>query len=171
MRTLASPCYGGIYHRFRTECGSSRQLRAGTELYRLGLWTIRVHRQILLEAVKHIPEYTGLVVLTVMLLLVPLIWQAVKSTDYRFRYPGIVLAWSFGLYATGYTPSLYSLGHAGLSRTLNAVKITYFMLLFLNEIYWCGWLRQVLKKEQRKPHRSCLHEKVLRSGGSMGSSV
>ena len=47
MRTLASPCYGGIYHRFRTECGSSRQLRAGTELYRLGLWTIRVHRQIL----------------------------------------------------------------------------------------------------------------------------
>ena len=103
-----------------------------------------------LEAVKHIPEYTGLVVLTVMLLLVPLIWQAVKSTDYRFRYPGIVLAWSFGLYATGYTPSLYSLGHAGLSRTLNAVKITYFMLLFLNEIYWCGWLRQVLEKRTEK---------------------
>ena len=103
-----------------------------------------------LEAVKHIPEYTGLVVLTVMLLLVPLIWQAVKSTDYRFRYPGIVLAWSFCLYATGYTPSLYSLGHAGLSRTLNAVKITYLMLLFLNEIYWCGWLRQVLEKRTEK---------------------
>lgn len=75
-----------------------------------------------LEAVKHIPEYTGPVVLMVMLLLVPMIWQAVKSTDYRFRYPGIVLALSFCLYATGYTPSLYSLGHAGLSRTLNAVK-------------------------------------------------
>lgn len=100
-----------------------------------------------LEAVKHIPEYTGLVVLTVMLLLVPLIWQSVKSTDYRFRYPGIVLAWSFCLYATGYTPSLYSLGHAGLSRTLNAVKITYLLLLFLNEIYWIGWLRQLLEKK------------------------
>ena len=112
-----------------------------------------------LEAVKHIPEYTGLVVLTVMLLLVPLIWQAVKSTDYRFRYPGIVLAWSFGLYATGYTPSLYSLGHAGLSRTLNAVKITYFMLLFLNEIYWCGWLRQVLKKRTEKTAQKLLARK------------
>lgn len=99
-----------------------------------------------LEAVKHIPEYTGLVVLTVMLLLVPMIWQAVKGTDYRFRYPGIVLVWSFCLYATGYTPSLYSLGHAGLSRTLNAVKITYLLLLFLNEIYWIGWLRQLLEK-------------------------
>lgn len=99
-----------------------------------------------LEAVKHIPEYTGPVVLMVMLLLVPMIWQAVKSTDYRFRYPGIVLALSFCLYATGYTPSLYSLGHAGLSRTLNAVKITYLLLLFLNEIYWIGWLRQLLEK-------------------------
>ena len=99
-----------------------------------------------LEAVKHIPEYTGPVVLMVMLLLVPMIWQAVKSTDYRFRYSGIVLALSFCLYATGYTPSLYSLGHAGLSRTLNAVKITYLLLLFLNEIYWIGWLRQLLEK-------------------------
>lgn len=112
-----------------------------------------------LEAVKHIPEYTGLVVLTVMLLLVPLIWQAVKSTDYRFRYPGIVLVWSFCLYATGYTPSLYSLGHAGLSRTLNAVKITYFMLLFLNEIYWCGWLRQVLEKRTEKTAQKLLARK------------
>lgn len=103
-----------------------------------------------LEAVKHIPEYTGLVVLMVMLLLMPMIWQAVKSTDYRFRYPGIVLALSFCLYATGYTPSLYSLGHAGLSRTLNAVKITYLMLLFLNEIYWCGWFKQILEKRTDK---------------------
>ena len=107
------------------------------------------------EAVKHIPEYTGLAVLTVMLLLFPMIWQALKSTGYRFRYPGVVLAWSFCVYATGYTPSLYSLGHAGLSRTLNAVKITYLLLLFLNEVYWCGWLQQKLqeKAEQKAVRR------------------
>lgn len=98
-----------------------------------------------LEAGKHIPEFTGLIVPVVMLLLLPMILQAVESTNYQFRYPGLVLAWSFCLYATGYTPSLYSMGHAGLSRTLNAVKITYLMLLFLNEIYWCGWLRKRLQ--------------------------
>lgn len=100
-----------------------------------------------LEAVKHLPEFTGSIVLMVMVMLLPAIWQALKSANYRFRYPGIVLAWSFCLYAAGYTPSLYSLGHAGLSRTLNAVKITYLMLLFLNEIYWCGWLQQRLQKK------------------------
>ena len=95
-----------------------------------------------LEAVKHIPEYTGWIVVAVMVLLLPMIWPAVKSTEFQFRYPGLIFVWSFCLYATGYTPSLYSLGHAGLSRTQNAVKITYLLLLFLNEIYWCGWLRQ-----------------------------
>ena len=44
---MAVAGYRGIYHRFRHECGSSRQLCAGTELYRLGLWTVRVHRQII----------------------------------------------------------------------------------------------------------------------------
>ena len=100
-----------------------------------------------LEGVKHLPEFTGSIVLMVMVMLLPLIWQALKETEYRFRYPGVVLLWSFCLYATGYTPSLYSLGHAGLSRTLNAVKITYLLLLFLNEIYWCGWLQQRLQKK------------------------
>lgn len=100
-----------------------------------------------LEGVKHLPEFTGSIVLMVMVMLLPLIWQALKETKYRFRYPGVVLLWSFCLYATGYTPSLYSLGHAGLSRTLNAVKITYLLLLFLNEIYWCGWLQQRLQKK------------------------
>ena len=100
-----------------------------------------------LEAVKHLPEFTGSIVLMVMVMLLPAIWQALRGTNYRFRCPGIVLAWSFCLYAAGYTPSLYSLGHAGLSRTLNAVKITYLVLLFLNEIYWCGWLQQRLQKK------------------------
>ena len=120
-----------------------------------------------LEAVKHIPEYTGPVVLMVMLLLVPMIWQAVKSTDYRFRYPGIVLALSFCLYATGYTPSLYSLGHAGLSRTLNAVKITYLLLLFLNEIYWIGWLRQLLeKKTEQTTGQLTIQKLTIRNGAA-----
>ena len=119
-----------------------------------------------LEGVKHIPEYTGLVVLTVMLLLVPLIWQAVKETDCRFGYPGIVLVWSFCLYATGYTPSLYSLGHAGLSRTLNAVKITYLLLLFLNEIYWIGWLQRLLKKRAGQKQEQRMLQKLSPRNGA-----
>lgn len=100
-----------------------------------------------LEAFRHMWRFTGFRTLAVMLLLLPIIWRMVKKTNFRFRYPGLVLVWSLCFYATGYTPSLYALGHAGLSRTLNAVQITWQILLFLNEVYWLGWLRQRTAQE------------------------
>lgn len=103
-----------------------------------------------LEAFRHLGEFTGLITLAVLALLVPVIWQMVKKCGFSFRYPALILAWSFCLYASGFTPSLYSLGHAGLSRTLNAVKITYQLLLLLNEVYFLGWLCGFLEKKKKK---------------------
>lgn len=106
-----------------------------------------------LEGIKHIPEYTGLITVVVMILLIPPIWAMLENISYRFRWPGLFFLWSLCLYATGYTPSLYAMGTAGLSRTLNAVKLTFLLLLFLNEIYFLGWLKEkptaLSKKESR----------------------
>lgn len=102
-----------------------------------------------LEAFRHLGEFTGWMMVAVMVLLVPIIWQMVRKCSFRFRYPGLVLLLSVCLYATGFTPSLYSLGHAGLSRTLNAVKITYQLLLILNEVYWLGWLQGYWRQKGR----------------------
>lgn len=99
------------------------------------------------EAFLHLWEFTGFITLAVLALLAPIVWQAVKKSSFDFRYPGLVLAWSVCLYASGFTPSLYSLGHAGLSRTLNAVKITYDLLLLFNEVYWLGYLCRRLEKK------------------------
>lgn len=101
------------------------------------------------EAFHRIPEFTGLITVVIMLLLIPVIWQMVKKLEFSFRFPGILLLWSFCLYATGFTPSLYSLGHGGLGRTLNAVKITFQLLLIINEVYWLGWLQKRLKGKDR----------------------
>ena len=95
-----------------------------------------------LEAVKHMREFTGIRTLAALLLILPVIWLMLRKVNFRFRYPGVLLLWSFCFYATGFTPSLYSLGHAGLGRTLNAVKITWQLLLVVNEIYWTGWFLQ-----------------------------
>lgn len=108
------------------------------------------------EAARHIGEFSGWITLAVMLLLVPVIWQMAGRTNFTFRFPGLLLLWSFCLYATGFTPSLYSLGHAGLGRTLNAVKITYQLLLIINEVYCLGWLRGYLaKREKSIPNGKC----------------
>lgn len=102
-----------------------------------------------LEAFLHLWKFTGWVTLLVMILLIPIIWQVVAKSGFSFKLPGLVLLWSICLYATGFTPSLYSLGHAGLGRALNAVKITFQILLLLNEVYWIGWLRLRLEQKGR----------------------
>ena len=100
------------------------------------------------EAVAHIWEFTGWMTLLFLALMLPLVWHMVKRVSFSFRLPGLVSLWSVCLYATGFTPSLYSLGHAGLSRTLNAVKLTWQLLLIWNLIYWSGWI--VARREQVK---------------------
>lgn len=85
-------------------------------------------------------EFTGWMTLVFLVLLAPMIWHMVHRVEFSFRMPGFITVLSFCFYATGFTPSLFSLGHAGLDRTLNAVKLTWQMLLVLNLVYWLGWL-------------------------------
>lgn len=92
------------------------------------------------EGGKHAWEFTGCMTLVLLLVMLPLILHMVKKTAFPFRWPGLVSLWSVCLYATGFTPSLYSMGHGGLGRTLNAVKLTWQLLLILNLVYWCGWV-------------------------------
>jgi hypothetical protein len=101
------------------------------------------------EGVKHLWVFTGWMGVIFLVLMLPLIWSMVKKTDFSFRWPGLVSLGSLCLYATGFTPSLYSLGHAGLGRTLNAVKLTWQLLLILNVVYWCGWLCRCLERKGR----------------------
>lgn len=91
------------------------------------------------KGAEHAWEFTGWMTLLFLTLMLPLVWYMVKQVSYRFRLPGLVSLWSVCLYATGFTPSLFSLGHAGLGRTLNAVKLTWQLVLVLNLVYWCGW--------------------------------
>lgn len=101
------------------------------------------------EGGKHLWEFTGWMTLVLLLLMLPMVWHMVKQTRFSFRWPGLVSLWSVCLYATGFTPSLYSMGHGGLERTLNAVKLTWQLLLILNLVYWCGWFGRRRESEGR----------------------
>ena len=103
-----------------------------------------------LEAFRYMGEFSGWITLVAVILILPIAWRIAGKSSFSFRLPGLVLLWSLCLYATGFTPSLYSLGHAGLSRTLNAVKVTYQILLVINEVYWTGWMRRLLEKRGRQ---------------------
>ena len=108
-----------------------------------------------LEAIRFAPTFTGWGTLVFLALALPLAGYLVRRTKFSFPLPVLVSFFSFCFYATGFTPSLYSMGHAGLSRTLNAVKITWQLMLWLNLIYWCGYLVHRGKKEEAANGRIC----------------
>lgn len=114
-----------------------------------GLSPVAAVLQSFVEAAKNIGEFTGWITVVMLMFLAPVIWQMVGKCNFVFPMPGLVLLWSVCIYATGFTPSLYSLGHEGLARTLNAVKITYQLLLIINEVYWMGWLRGLLEQKKK----------------------
>lgn len=105
-----------------------------------GLSPVEAILQSFVEAFQYAWEFTGLMTVLFLALMLPIVWHMVNRIDFAFRMPGVVTIASFCFYATGFTPSLFSLGHAGLGRTLNAVKLTWQLLLVLNLVYWCGWI-------------------------------
>lgn len=116
------------------------------------------------EGGRHAWEFTGWMTLLLLLLILPLVLHMAGRTTFEFRMPGLVSLWSVCLYATGFTPSLYSLGHAGLGRTLNAVKLTWQLLLILNLVYWCGWFCRRPKRQSVRelPGNARMREQGLR---------
>lgn len=92
------------------------------------------------SAAEEFWNFTGLIMIVVLLLALPVIVNTVKRMDFSFKYPGLVTAYSICLYATGFTSSYYGMGNSGVSRAWIVIKFTLQLLLFVNEIYWVGWL-------------------------------
>ncbi|MCI8597320.1 MAG: hypothetical protein HFJ10_02595 [Lachnospiraceae bacterium] len=98
-------------------------------------------------AVRGIGSWTSLYVIFFVFLLIPILWKALYSVDYAFPLPGIAAGLSYCVFASTYTPSLYSMGHVVIfGRTLNIMQMTYYLLLILNLIYFIGWLTHKCKE-------------------------
>lgn len=95
-------------------------------------------------------EWMDIFTFLLMLILVPVFWNGLKNVNFKFPLPGVVLLYSFCVLATGFTSSYFSMGHEGLSRLHNVVKITYQILLIFNEAYFIGWLKTKKEKEELK---------------------
>ncbi len=104
------------------------------------------------STVTYFLDFTGWMTLVFVIAMIPVMWMIVSKTEFRFPLPGLVLLWSFCLYATGFTPTLYMTGHMLIGRATNMVKVTFQVLLILNICYFLGWLCRYLKEKKNKTY-------------------
>ena len=115
----------------------------------LGMAPLSAVAQSFAEAFRYLGSFTGWMTLAVMVLIAPIIWHAVRKLNFRYRYPGLLFLWSFCLYVAGFMAGLHSLGRVGMESALNALKITFQLLLIVNEVYWIGWICERRTQEEK----------------------
>lgn len=122
-----------------------------------GVWFINVKMGVaeaignsFMQGFRDAWKFTGWMTLAILVFLLPVIFRMLKRTAFSFRFPGLVSLASFCFYCTGFTSNLYAQGMEGLGRSLNNVKITWQLLLFINLVYWLGWVRDKRKEKGKE---------------------
>lgn len=112
------------------------------------------------EAATYIATNTILPCVILAMLFLPLFIHIVRKSRYRYPLPLLITLLSFGVFASQFTPTLYTLGIVGAGRILNLYRLNFYVFFFGNELYWTGWLvrrleerYEVLKKDDSK--RTC----------------
>lgn len=82
------------------------------------------------------------------ILFIPIIWNIVKRRGYRYPLPLLFSVITFGVFAAQFTPTLYALQILGAGRVQNLYRLNFFVLLYINEIYWIGWIWRRCKEKQ-----------------------
>lgn len=86
-------------------------------------------------------KWTDVFTVVILIMFIPIFWNCVGKTEFKFKFWYLVLIYSICVTATGFTSSYFSMGDSGLSRTQNVIKMTWQVLLLFNEGYIIGRIR------------------------------
>ncbi|MCL2499576.1 MAG: DUF6056 family protein [Defluviitaleaceae bacterium] len=70
--------------------------------------------------------------------LIPIIYGSLRNCAFRFRYPVWVVIVMYGIYASTFTPNLYSWSSYGPARVVNINFFAFLFFLLFSIIYICG---------------------------------
>ncbi len=100
-----------------------------------------------LYAFQGIRDWTNVYLIFFTVLLLPFLAVGLSRVDFSFPLPGVVVGLSYCLVAASYTPSLYSMGQTYIfGRTLNIMRMLFYLLYFLNLLYVTGWVTACIRR-------------------------
>ena len=70
------------------------------------------------------------------------IGPALRKTGWRFRYPLLVIVFTFLVFASQFTPSAYAASSPGPYRLRNVVYFSYLWMILFDTAYLTGWIQR-----------------------------
>ncbi len=95
-----------------------------------------------------INEWTGIAVMILLSLLVPVFWNMAGKTHFQFRYPALFVLSCFLLTSANVAPPLYATGSIDSGRISGLFWMQYALLLVLTEGYMIGWARRMICRDR-----------------------
>jgi len=99
--------------------------------------------------------FVGIVIRTPVWLafacIVPLIYKVTRDSDFSFPYPIVVTILMYGIYASTFTPNLYSWSSFGPARVVNINFFAFLFFVLFSAVYCTGSIAHYMK---RKPYKT-----------------
>ncbi|MBQ7045959.1 MAG: hypothetical protein IJN65_05655 [Clostridia bacterium] len=76
--------------------------------------------------------------LAAVLAAAPFLWRTAKQTSFKVRFPLVISAVSFLIFASLFTPTYYATSTIP-GRVLNVVSFSYHLILLINLFIWFNW--------------------------------
>ncbi len=81
-------------------------------------------------------------VIAMWILLLPVFYKIASNTKYSFKYPLLVLIFTYGVFCSQGTPVFYAQGLRMPYRMMNIIYFSYYIFMTLNLIYLMGWIHR-----------------------------
>jgi len=72
--------------------------------------------------------------------LIPVVYRVVRGSVFSYKYPWLVIPLMFGVYASTFTPNLYSWSTFGPLRVLNVNFFVLLLFVFFSMVYALGYI-------------------------------
>lgn len=89
---------------------------------------------------QYLGVWTKLPQIITFVCITPLIYNAVKGIKFDFKYPLVFVCFSWLVFATQLTPTLYTINSVGAVRQENIYYYAYYIFVVINIAYICGWV-------------------------------
>lgn len=90
----------------------------------------------------NIYSWTSIKIVIMIILIAPFLWKAVRHMKFNFKYPMFFTVFTFGIYASQITATMYVDGSTGGRRAADILYYSYHVWMLLNEGYWIGWMQR-----------------------------
>ena len=90
----------------------------------------------------NIASSTTFPVVILWIALLPVFYKIAASSNFKFRYPLLMLIFTFGIFCCQGTPVFYAQGLRMPYRMMNIIYFSYYIFMTWNLIYIMGWIHR-----------------------------